>query len=203
MRPSMDSAMPLRSAATPEGSKPLPRSLTNSETLPGSTSANRETTSAPDHLAALTAASRAAASRASRLSVSGASPTTTVSTLTPWSASTSDWMQRTAAATVPSPSANDPGGSPSNNHDRSSRSWARASWATFWGSSAWRWIMARVCRTESCTLEARSARSSARRRAWRSNTSSRATLSHHGPKITTIDASIRATPPSGRSRELW
>ena len=78
-----DSARPFRSPGTAAGSKPQPRSRTNSETSAGSTSANKDTTWAPDHFAALTVASRAAASTASRLSSSSQSPTVMASTATP------------------------------------------------------------------------------------------------------------------------
>ena len=164
IRPCTDSARPLRSAGTASGSKPWPRSRTTSDTSPGSTSANREMTLAPDHLAALTVASRAAASRALRLSSSSQSPTVTASTGTPYLASTSCWICRTPAVRVSSASVSF-GSRPSNSQDRSSRSCSRASWTTFCGSSARRWISASVCSTESCTRAAMSARSSARTRA--------------------------------------
>ena len=49
-----------------------------------------------------------------------------------------------AARVMPSPST-EPGARPSNSQERSSRSWARASWITCRGSSARRWIRASVC----------------------------------------------------------
>src|SRR5262249_60184675 len=53
IRARTDSARPFRSDGTAAGSNPLPRSRTNTDTSPGSTSANRETTVAPDHFTAL------------------------------------------------------------------------------------------------------------------------------------------------------
>src|SRR6516165_1971175 len=100
IRPWMDSARPLRSSGTASGSKPCPRSRTTSDTSPGSTSANSEITLAPDHFAALTVASRAAASSAFRFSSSSQSPTVTASTGTPYLASTSRWICRTPNASV-------------------------------------------------------------------------------------------------------
>src|SRR5207248_11162150 len=72
--PWIDSDTPLRSAGTAAGSNPRPLSRTNSDTSPVSTSANSDTTAAPDHFTALTVASRAAASSARRSSSSGQSP---------------------------------------------------------------------------------------------------------------------------------
>ena len=83
IRPCTDWASPLRSSGTDSGSKPFPRSRTTMDTSAGSTSANSEITPAPDHLAALTVASRAAASRALRFSSRSQSPTVTASTGTP------------------------------------------------------------------------------------------------------------------------
>ena len=150
IRPCTDSARPFRSPGTAEGSNPFPRSRTTIDTSSGSTSANSEITPAPDHFAAFTVASRAAASRAFRFSSSSQSPTVTASTGTPYRASTSCWICRTPAPNVMSSSASF-GARPSNSQDRSSRSCSRASWMTFCGSSARRWIRARVCSTESCT----------------------------------------------------
>ena len=65
---------------------------------------------------------------------------------------------------------------------------------TFCGSSARRWIRASVCSTESCTRAAMSARSSARTRAWRSSTRSRAIRSHHGPSSSTMPAMHQQDP---------
>ena len=204
IRPCTDSARPLRSSGTASGSKPFPRSRTTIDTSPGSTSANSEMTPAPDHLAALTVASPAAASSAVRLSSRSQSPTVTASTGTPYLASTSCWIFRTPAATVSSSSASS-GSRPSNSQDRSSRSCIRASWMTFCGSSARRWISASVCSTESCTRAAMSSRSSARALAWRSSARSRAIRSHHGPRASTMAAITSSTPPSGRSsaRLAW
>src|SRR6516164_6054678 len=115
-----DSASPLRSAGTVPGSNPLPRSRTNTETSAGSTSAKIEMTLAPDHFAALTVASRAAAIIAVRSSFSGQSPTRTTSTATPCCASTSCWISRTPPASVMAWSSMDPGGLPSNSQERSS-----------------------------------------------------------------------------------
>src|SRR6516164_7050086 len=126
IRARTDSARPLRSAGTAAGSNPLPRSLTNTDTSAGSTSANSETTGAPDHFTALTVASRAAASKAARSSSRAQSPTVTASTATPCWASTSCWICRIPPASVVALSM-DPGGLPSNSHERSSRSCARAS----------------------------------------------------------------------------
>src|SRR5262249_31268097 len=89
IRPPMQSATPFLWAGTAAGSKPLPRSGTVMLTLSGSTSANTEIPAAPDHLAALTVASRPAASSGLIRSSSGQSPTVTTSTGTPCSASTS------------------------------------------------------------------------------------------------------------------
>src|ERR1700722_18382125 len=198
IRPRMDSATPLRSAGTEFMSNPLPRSLTATSTLSGSTSAKSEITLAPDHLAAFTVASLAAARSALRCSSSGQSPTVTTSTGTPCLASTSRWISLI-------PSANEvtsvsPGARPSNSQDLSSRSCARASWTTVCGSSALRWMSASVCSTESCTRAAMSARSSARARACRSNSRSRAIRNHQGPRSTTMAAATSRNPPSGRSR---
>ena len=74
IRACTDSARPFLSPGTAAGSKPRPRSRTNSDTESGSTSANSDTTSAPDHFAALTVASLAAASIAVRSSSSSQSP---------------------------------------------------------------------------------------------------------------------------------
>ncbi len=126
IRPCTDSASPLRSAGTASGSKPFPRSRTTSDTSPGSTSANSEMTLAPDHLAAFTVASRAAASRAFRLSSSSQSLTVTASTGTPYLASTSSWICRIALVKVRSASVSF-GSRPSNSQERSSRSCCRAS----------------------------------------------------------------------------
>src|SRR6478672_4581056 len=198
IRPCTDSARPLRSSGTASGSKPFPRSRTTIDTSPGSTSANSEMTPASDHLAALTVASPAAASSAVRLSSRSQSPTVTASTGTPYLASTSCWSFRTPAATVSSSSAWS-GSRPSNSQERSSRSCIRASWMTFCGSSARRWISASVCSTESCTRAAMSTRSSARALAWRSSARSRAIRSHQGPRASTMAAITSSTPPSGRS----
>jgi len=51
MRPRIDSEMPFRSSPTASGSKPIPRSRTNSDTDFGSTSPNSDNVGAPDHLA--------------------------------------------------------------------------------------------------------------------------------------------------------
>src|SRR3984957_15372175 len=198
IRPRMDSATPLRSAGTEYMSTPLPRSLTATSTLSGSTSAKTEITLAPDHLAALTVASLAAASSALRCSACGRWPTVTTSTGPPCLASTSRWISLT-------PSANEvtsvsPGARPSNSHDLSSRSCARASCTTVCGSSALRWISARVCSPESCPGAPMSPRSSPRPRACRSNSRSRAIRSHHGPRSTTMAAATSRNPPSGASR---
>ena len=88
IRARIDWAMPWWSPDTADGSKPRPRSRTNTMTTSASTSAYRETCVAPDHLAALTVASRAASSSARSRSVSGQSPTTTTWTVMPWSDST-------------------------------------------------------------------------------------------------------------------
>ena len=108
-------------------------------------------------------------------------------------------MSRTPPASVMAWSSMEPGGLPSNSQERSSRSWARASATTCCGWSARRWISARVCSTESCTREAMSARSSARTRACRSTTRSRAMRSHHGPSSTTMAEISSATPARGCS----
>ena len=108
-------------------------------------------------------------------------------------------MRRTPLATVTAAPRTEPGARPSNSHERSSRSWARASLVTSCGWFALRWIRARVCSTESWTREAMSARSSARARACRSTTRSRAIRSHQGPSSTMIAEATRITPPSGRS----
>ncbi len=197
IRPRMDSATPLRSPGTAAGSKPLPRSRTATLTLSGSTSANTEITAAPDHLAAFTVASLAAASSALRCSSSGQSPTVTTSTGTPCLASTSRWIWRTPSASDEASAS--PGARPSNSQERSSRSCARASWTTACGSSARRWMSASVCSTESCTRAAMSARSSARARACRSITRSRAIRSHQGPSSSTSAAATSRKPPSGAS----
>src|SRR5215467_7098166 len=121
IRARTESASPFRSPGTVSGSNPLPRSRTYSDTSVGSTSANSETTLAPDHFAALTVASPAAASSASRLSSRSQSPTVTASTGTPYLDSTSSWIFRTPAATVSSASASS-SDRPSNSQERSSRS---------------------------------------------------------------------------------
>src|ERR1700761_895461 len=195
--PWMDSATPLRSPGTAAGSKPLPRSRTATLTLSGSTSANTEITAAPDHLAAFTVASLAAASRAFSAGSSGQSPTVTTSTGTPCLASTSCWISRTPSTTEETSVS--PGARPSNSQERSSRSWARASCTTACGSSARRWISASVCSTESCMWAAMSARASARARACRSDTRARADRSHQGPSSSTIPAVTNRKPPSGAS----
>src|SRR5215472_17586895 len=64
IRPWIDSAIPLRSAGTADGSKPVPRSRTTTSTSCAVASAYSEMTLAPDHLAAFTTASRAASSMA-------------------------------------------------------------------------------------------------------------------------------------------
>src|SRR5439155_5814631 len=118
-RPRIDSVMPLRSAETAVGSKPTPRSRTNSDTCSCSTSANNVTAAAPDHLAAFTAASRPAATSAARSSSSGQSPTVTASTATPWVASTSASTPASAVASDAGASTGVPGGRPSNSQARS------------------------------------------------------------------------------------
>ena len=77
----------------------------------------------------------------------------------PWRSSTSCATSVTAAARL----SWEPRG-PAYSQPRSSRSWARARRATSAGSSALRWIRARVCRTESCRWAAMSARSVSRTR---------------------------------------
>ena len=69
---------------------------------------------------------RAASSRARSPSSSRQSPTTTTWTVMPWSASTWRWSRPMPSASVVASSPMVPGGRPSNSHDRSSRSWARA-----------------------------------------------------------------------------
>src|SRR5580692_1322059 len=198
IRPCTDSARPLRSSGTAAGSNPFPRSRTTIDTSPASTSAHKEITPAPDHFAALTVASLAAPSSAFRLSSSPQSPTVTASTGTPCLASTSCWICRTPPANVRFSSIS-PGARPSNSHERSSRSCIRASWTTFCGSSARRWIRASVCNTESCTRAAMSARSSARTLAWRSCARSRAIRTHQGPRNATTAAITSTTPTTGRT----
>ena len=121
-RAQMDSAIPRRSSVTSSRSNPRPRSRTKIETRPGSTSANNETTGAPDHLAEFTVASRAAPRRALSRSSSGQSPTVTTSTDTPWASSASRAICWTPAASESAPSPTVPGSAPSNNQARSSRS---------------------------------------------------------------------------------
>src|SRR5581483_4703622 len=82
-RAEMESATPRRSGGTAAGSKPRPRSRTNSETRSGSTSRYTSTVSTPAWRAALSAASRPAATSARPASSSGASPTRTASSRTP------------------------------------------------------------------------------------------------------------------------
>src|SRR5262249_14500647 len=135
IRPWIDSAIPLRSAGTADGSKPFPRSRTTTSTSSAVASAYSETTLAPDPLAAFTTPSRAASRSACRSSSSGQSATVTTSTGTPCRASTSCWILRTASATVAT-SPTIPGVRPSNSQDRSSRSCTRASFTTSVGSSA-------------------------------------------------------------------
>ncbi len=67
IRARMDSAIPLRSPSTASGSKPWPRSRTKTDTCVGSTSTKSDTLDAPDHLAALTVASRPAAQQRPQL----------------------------------------------------------------------------------------------------------------------------------------
>ena len=84
MRPTIDSRTPRRSAGTASGSKPGPRSRTNTSTRVARRPRRRRTPAAPPaNLAALTIASRAAATSASASSSSGQSPTATTSTATP------------------------------------------------------------------------------------------------------------------------
>src|SRR5579875_1389505 len=203
IRATIDWAMPRRSGVTAPRSNPEPRSRTNTDTRSSSTSANRDTDGAPDHLAAFTVASRAASRRARIFSSSSQSPTTTSSTTTPWDPSTSAPIARTPEARSVALAHAALGTSPSKSHARSSRSWPRASWTTRPGSAAARWISASVRRTESWTLAATSARSSARTRAWRSAMSSRASLIHHGPKSTTAPTRSSATPPAIRAMLTW
>src|SRR3954449_11374731 len=89
IRPTMDSRMPRRSAGICSGSKPRPRSRTNTSIPRSVTSANTDTLGAPEDFAALTMPSRAAATVAASESSSGASPTTTTSTDTACASSTS------------------------------------------------------------------------------------------------------------------
>ena len=74
--------------------------------------------------------------------------------------------------------------------------------STCCGWSARRWMSASVCSTESCTWAAMSARSSARVRACRSSTRSRAMRSHHGPSMITIAAITSRSPASGSQQGL-
>src|ERR1700733_1587418 len=195
IRPRMDSVTPLRSPGRTDGSNPLPRSLTTTLATSASTSANSEITVTPDHLAALTVASRAAATSASTCSVTEQSPTVTISTWTPYRASTSCCTSRNAEEKLSA-------ALPPNSTSRSSRSCTRASATTCCGLAAWRWISASVCSTESCPREATSARSSSRTLAWRSSTRSRPIRSHQGPSSSTIAAITSATAPSGRSSAI-
>ena len=63
-RPMIESRTPWRSAGADTGSKPTPRSRTNTVVLPGPTSTNRDMSRHPENLAALTNASRVAATSA-------------------------------------------------------------------------------------------------------------------------------------------
>src|SRR3954454_14668172 len=84
IRPTIESRIPRRSAGTASRSKPWPRSRTNTSTPEPPTSANTDTVAAPDDFAALTIASRAAATVAVTASSIGVSPTTTTSMEMPW-----------------------------------------------------------------------------------------------------------------------
>src|SRR5690606_9917255 len=91
MRRLLDPRTPCLPGSTAPGSNPTPRSRTNTLTWSGSTSAYTETLSTRACRAALTMASRAAATSASIRSPlsAGSDPTTTTSTVTGYASSTS------------------------------------------------------------------------------------------------------------------
>src|SRR3954468_24217021 len=89
IRPMIDSRRPRRSAGTASGSKPGPRSRTNTWVRRSWLSAYTSTGDPPPNFAALVMASRAAATTASCAWSPSLSPPTTPSTGTPWSSSTS------------------------------------------------------------------------------------------------------------------
>src|SRR6185436_14445398 len=194
MRPTIDSRTPLRSAGTASGSKPGPRSRTNTCVRESLLSAYTSTGEPPPNLAAFVIASRAAATTASCAASRSRSPTTTTSTGTPCCSSTSAAAASSAPARVP----DFPGAGRSDSHARSSRSWRRARAATSAGSPARRCIIASVWSTESCRCAATSARSCERIRAARSSVSERTSRTIHGAKITpsTTTAAITANRTS-------
>ena len=117
---------------------------------------------APDHLAALTVASRAAASSARRSSSSGQSPTVTASTATPWAG-----LDVPLDQPPPPPPGSRPRRGATRGHaleqPRPQLPLLGPGELRHLGVLGVRWISARVWRTESCTRAAMSARSSARR----------------------------------------
>ena len=180
---------PSRSSGTASGSKPTPRSRTNTETALSSISAYTSTCPVPACFAALVMASRAAATTGRRVSCIGQSPTATTSTLTPCASSTSAAAPRRALATLRSSVA-----SPTYSQDRRSRSWARARRATVAESPELFWIRASVWSTESCRCAATSARSWVRIRSARSALRSEDSRKIHGP--TTNSSPITPRPPA-------
>ena len=168
-----------------------------------STSTKSETTGAPDHLAALTTASRPAASEGPEVVVERAVPDDTDSTGTPWAASTSRSTRRIAADRRPVPV-----GLGQRPVERA-RSAARAPGPGRAGRPAGAgrrgfWIRARVWRTESWTRAAMSARSSARTRAWRSTRrgpgSPSATTGRRRPRCRRRRGRRRRAPAPGSGR---
>ena len=97
IRPTIDPRSPCRSSRHRSGSKPAPRSRTNTVTSSGSTSAYSEMVPTPACLAALTIASLAACTTAPSRSSTSASPTTTLSTCTTYASSTSPATASSAA----------------------------------------------------------------------------------------------------------
>ena len=176
-----------RPARWPGRTRPRGRARTPA-TRPSLTSAYTSTVPPPPNLAALTIASRAAATSAWPRSLSAQSPTATTSTSTRCCCSTS-----AAAAS----SARQPGGRrrlvrPASQW-RSSRSCRRASAATSRVVGAFFCTSASVCSTESCRWAAISARSCERMRSLRSAASERARRSTQGAKITPSTTATTST----------
>ena len=183
----------------PRGRSPAPVPDEHRDRRPARPRRTARPTAAPDHFAALTVASRVAASRARRSSSSGQSPDGhhrrrhAVVRL--------DFPLRSAPPPPPgcpaSSSPTEPGAAPSKSHDRSSRSWARASRTTCWGSVGGALDQGQGLEHRVVDPGRHVGPLLGPDRAWRSVTRSRASRSHHGPKSTT-KAPITSTAPTAR-----